>query len=103
MEKSWTEILAAAKNRGFVSVGELATRLDMKWDHVLTWIQKAGLYPDDYIDLSPRRAKMPDDQKRLSIPKRCGLWLDDAEELVEFIQDTFNGYKAADDVANKIS
>ena len=68
--RPWTEVLGEAEASGFVTIRALAADMDMRWDHVLTWVDRTGA---ELVDLAPRQAKLPEDRRNLSRAARCVL------------------------------
>ena len=93
-EHEWEEALAAARAKGWKSVKELGQDIGIKWDQVLSWIDSAGLYPGQFVDLDP------DDRYDQPRATSCGLYPYAAEALAAHYSETMQGYAAADEVAN---
>ena len=80
--------------KGWKSVKELGQDIGIKWDQVLSWIDSAGLYPGQFVDLDP------DDRYDQPRATSCGLYPYAAEALTAHYSETMQGYAAADEVAN---
>ena len=93
-EREWEEALSAARAKGWKSAKELGLELGIRWDQVLSWIDSAGLYPDQFVDLDP------DDRYDQPRATSCGLYQYAADTLAAHYRETMEGYKAADEVAN---
>ena len=80
--QTWEALLDDAKAQGFVSVGELAEELGIRWDHVLGWLDKAGV---DMVDLLPAGARayrhLANVRQGLGISGRCGVYAPDDEAV----------------------
>ena len=92
--REWEEALAAARAKGWKSVKELGQEIGIKWDQVLSWIDSAGLYPSQFVDLDP------DDRYDQPRATSCGLYPYAAEALTAHYLDTIEGYAVADAAAN---
>ena len=80
---------------GFVTVAEMAVELGIKWDHVLTWIDKAGV---ELVDLLPAGAKayrhLAAKRKSLGIAGRCGVYTPDDEAVETAYQEWIDQIEA---------
>ena len=98
---TWEGILADARTRGFVTVSEMAEELGIKWDHVLTWIDKAGV---ELVDLLPAGAKayrhLAAKRKTLGIAGRCGVYAPDDEAVEAAYQEWIDQIEAENAAAN---
>ena len=83
---TWESVLADARTRGFVTVAEMAEELGIKWDHVLTWLNNAGV---ELVDLLPAGAKayrhLAATRKALGIAGRAGVYMPDDEAVEDGI------------------
>ena len=80
MTRPWIEVLAEAEDAGFVTIKQVADDMDMRWDHVLSWVDRTGA---KLVDLAPRQAKLPEDRRDLSRAARCVLSAADVEIVME--------------------
>ena len=98
---TWESVLADARGNGFVTVSEMAVELGIKWDHVLTWIDKAGV---ELVDLLPAGAKayrhLAAKRKSLGIAGRAGVYTPDDEAVETAYQEWIDQIEAENASAN---
>ena len=98
---TWESVLADARIRGFVTVSEMAEELGIKWDHVLTWLNNAGV---ELVDLLPAGAKayrhLAAKRKSLGIAGRCGVYTPDDEAVEAAYQEWIDQIEAENAAAN---